>query len=225
MQPLLKHRLGEYVQDPVWNSRRYEKRISEFEKPIPIYYVPIHPNDRDRRDCLGWSVLYGAYASWKISRKMSKWLAPNKYYVSFPYGVYRPHILRGHRKLISSSKNIVLSHNNQSVIDGAYMGFTFDFETYKQLTKEFRNKATGMYKNYETKEKLPINKRYSARYFSIKEVFEYIKKTSVQQIETLEYFNIDSWQNYCEYLSNTGGIKKPSSNILKYREFNGIGYE
>ena len=225
VQPLIRHRLGDYVQDPVWKYRNYEKRASEFEKPIPIYYVPIHPNDRDRRDCLGWSVLHGAYTSHKISKKMSKWLAPDRYYVSFPYGIYKPHFLREHRKKISSSKNLILSYKNNTIIDGAYLGFTFDFNMYEKILKNFRSKATGMYKNFKTKEKLPIDKRYSARYFSLKEVFGCISVSKVEQIELPEYFNIDSWQNYCDYISLTKGIKKPSENILKYREFNGIGYE
>ena len=43
MQPLIRHRIGEYVQDPVWLYRSYEKHPSENQKPIPIFYVPIHP--------------------------------------------------------------------------------------------------------------------------------------------------------------------------------------
>ena len=88
-QPLVRHRLGDYILDPVWAFRKFEKRANDFQKLIPIFYVPIHPNDRDKRDCLSWSVLYGAHMSSKISKSMSKWLAPNMYFVDFPYGMYQ----------------------------------------------------------------------------------------------------------------------------------------
>jgi hypothetical protein len=42
------------------------KFSSEQRKEIPIYYIPIHPKDRDRRDSYGWSVLYGAYSAWRV---------------------------------------------------------------------------------------------------------------------------------------------------------------
>ena len=37
MQPLLKYRLGEMVQDPVWISRKFDVFPSESRKQIPIY--------------------------------------------------------------------------------------------------------------------------------------------------------------------------------------------
>ena len=109
MQPLIRYEVGEYVQDPVWFNRTHTKHYSESRKTIPIYYVSIHPNDRNKRDCLGWSVLYGANTAYWTSRKMSKWVIPDKYYAAFPYGVYDNRLLRKHRKNISSSKNFILT--------------------------------------------------------------------------------------------------------------------
>ena len=44
VQPLIRHRLGEMVQDPVWYGRTLSPYPEEQRKPIPIYYVPIHTN-------------------------------------------------------------------------------------------------------------------------------------------------------------------------------------
>ena len=86
MQPLIKKRLGDFVEDPVYINRKYDSGFpSERRKKIPIYYVPIHPNDRDRRDCLAWSVLYGANSAYYIGKNISKWATPDKYYAAFPY--------------------------------------------------------------------------------------------------------------------------------------------
>jgi hypothetical protein len=98
MQPLIKHRIGDYIQDPTRYYNKYENIPSDLEKPIPIYYVPIHPKDRDKRDCLGWGVLHGALSAYWLSKKISKWVIPDKYYVAFPYGVYQPWVVKENRK-------------------------------------------------------------------------------------------------------------------------------
>jgi hypothetical protein len=213
MQPLIRYRLGDYVQDPIWAFRKYDRNISESQKIIPIYYVPIHPRDRAKRDCLGWSVLYGSYMSWKISRGMSKWLAPNKYYVSFPYGVYKVSFLREHRREISSDKTFLLTNNGKSIIDGEYLGFTTDFEETKRLTKYLKYEATENY-------------AHGPKNFSLKEVFETIDFKDPEIVEIDYYWNIDSWDNYSKYISEIDGkIQRPSKNILNYHEFNKIGVD
>ena len=87
VSPLIRHRLGEFVMDPVYFNRM-DPYPSERRKRIPLYYVPIHPYDRGRRDCLPWSILYGAYRAFKVCDKISKYLAPRMYYVAFPQAVY-----------------------------------------------------------------------------------------------------------------------------------------
>ncbi len=105
MQPLIRYRLGEWINDPVYLYRKHDPNpTGETRRPIPIYYVPVHPKDREKRDCLGWSVLYGAESAFWMAKQISKWLIPDKYYVAFPYGVYKPELLREHRKIISSSE-------------------------------------------------------------------------------------------------------------------------
>ena len=90
IQPLIRHRIGEVVQDPIWYGRILAAHPEDYRRPIPIYYVPIHPKDRDRIDCHAWSILFGALTAYWISKQMSKWVTPDKYYVSFPYGIFAP---------------------------------------------------------------------------------------------------------------------------------------
>ena len=88
----------------IFEKQPFTYNKGEHKKPIPIYYVPVHPKDRNKRDCLSWSVLYGATTAKRVSSALSKWTMTNQYYVSFPYGVYEPNILRDHRKDISSPR-------------------------------------------------------------------------------------------------------------------------
>tara|TARA_R110000824_G_scaffold5670_11_gene26150 strand:+ start:8527 stop:9381 length:855 start_codon:yes stop_codon:yes gene_type:complete len=226
MQPLIKHRLGEYVQDPVWVLRKFEYDQSGYQKPIPIYYVPIHPRDRNKRDCLSWSVLYGAWTAKRITGGLSTYLAANKYYVSFPYGVYDPNLVRAYRKEISSAESFFLSFNNKTIIDGEYLGFAFDNEIYDKLSAEVREKSTGLFRNEERKEKLSLDERFSYRFFSIQDVFESLTLEGAKLHEVSNYYNIDNWQEYCRYIGNVGfSVERPKESLLNYKEWNGIGID
>ena len=39
--PLIRHQIGEKIQDPVYNYRHFEINKGEVKKPIRIYYVPL----------------------------------------------------------------------------------------------------------------------------------------------------------------------------------------
>ena len=227
MQPLIRHEVGEYIYDPVWYGRSYEYRPSEVRKVVPIYYVPIHPNDRDKRDCLGWSILYGANVAYWTSRQMSRWVIPDKYYASFPYGVYDNRVVREHRKSISSKSRFLLSHHGASVSDGLYLGFTFDAEDFKRFRAELRRESTGI-RAGSLDSTLPIEERWSARNFSLDKVFKsVIIDNDTVQVEVPEYHNIDSWLGYCEYISSPlrTATKRPFSKIIDYHELNPIGMD
>ncbi len=227
MQPLIRHEVGEYVYDPVWYGRSYEYRPSEVRKIIPIYYVPIHPNDRDKRDCLGWSALYGANVAYWTSRRMSRWVVPDKYYASFPYGVYDNRIVREHRKSISSKNGFFLNHHGKNVSDGLYLGFTFDADDFKRYRSQLRKNATGI-RGDSLDSVLPIEERWSARNFPLDKVFKsVIIDNDTVQVEVPEYHNIDNWLGYCDYIASPlrAATKRPFKKILDYHELNPIGID
>ena len=229
MQPLIRHRLGDWVSDPVFQNRSRERYPSEHIKHIPIFYVPISVKDRDKRDCLSWSVLYGALSAYKTAHMISKWITPNKYYVAFPYGVYDPSFIQQYRKHISHKDGFYLTYEAQSVINCSYLGFTFDGDMFKMLRDHLRSSSTGMYtkggpgvKN----ETLPLEERYSARFFQLEDVFSIIEVEKKDKLfEVPWYFSIDSWEGYCYYITSKQReeVKRPNKRILNYREFNPIG--
>lgn len=228
-QPLIKSRLGDYVQDPVYIFRKHDPgHIKQNNKRIPIYYVPIHPNDRDKRDCLSWSVLHGANTAFRVSANMSRWLKPFKYYTAFPYGVYDPSTLREHRKTIYSEKSFYLEYNGETVKDGEYLGFTFNADEYKEYRDHLKKTSTGAYKPVPTgeypSEKLPLEERYSARYFSLDNVFGIGDTKGANVLSLAEYYNIDSWDKLRSYLGSDHRVYRHNS-LLKGKLFHKIGEE
>ena len=75
----------------------------------------------------------------KTSDFLSTWIAPNKYYVSFPYGYIKPSQLREHRKIISSSKNIYLSYEGKTMKDNLFTSFTFGKDEFLEFRRKRRN--------------------------------------------------------------------------------------
>lgn len=229
MQPLIRYRLGDYIYDPVTYKAEYDPKANEKKKEVPIFYVPIHPKDRDRRDCLAWSVLHGANSAYHISLRLSKWITPDRYYVSFPYGIFpADRVLRKHRRDISSTKSFFLSHEGKTVRDGEYLSFTFSPEEFIKYRRDLRQSATKKFVNSGDqipKETLPLEERYSARYFSLDKVFGSAILDDANVVETPWYYNIGSWEGYCEYIASEDKkiIKRPSRTFFGYREFNGIG--
>tara|TARA_R110000851_G_scaffold324577_1_gene491979 strand:- start:185 stop:1069 length:885 start_codon:yes stop_codon:yes gene_type:complete len=225
-QPLIRARLGEYVQDPVYINRVYDSGpLSDNQKQIPIHYVPVHPKDRDRRDCLGWSVLYGANTAHFVCKKISKWVLPDKFYTAFPYGLYDFKFLREHRKDISSEQGFYVSWNGKTIKDGQYLGFTFTPEEFKEYRRHVRKTATGAYEKTDGEmptEKLSLEERYSARYFSLDKVFGIGDTSGANVVSIPDYFNIDSWEGLRTYLGSDHRIYRHNT-LLTAGKFNRIG--
>jgi hypothetical protein len=226
--PVIRHRVGDYVQDPIHFYNKYEYRMNDRRIKIPIFWVPVHPKDRDKRDCLSWSVIHGAVTALKISDKISKWLIPDKYYVSFPYGIFDPRPLGKLRKKIKSKVNFYVTHQNQTVKDNNHSSFTFGREEFIIYRRNIR-KGTGHYTS-EIKDHrgiprstLPIERRWSARFFELKDVF-YGVNGDANYYEADNFYNLNGWQQYRDYMCSglAKSIKRPSRELFAYREFNKI---
>ena len=224
MQPLIRHKLGESIQDPVYVNRSFSKHRSEHRRPIKIYYVPINAKDVNKRDCLSWSVIHGAQTARKVCSSLSTWLAPKKFYVAWPYGYYNPNVIRDKRDALKTG-NVYLKSDYGGVSDGQYMGFSFDVDTLKQLKEEVRVKSTGFWRDADNKEKLPINERFSYRFFSLEDVFDTLDLSDYELIKIDDYYRIDNWVDYCMFLSENKDVKRPHDIIFSYREWNEIGYD
>jgi len=237
MQSVIRHRLGDSISDPLTMpgiKSHFVRHASEHIKYVPIYYVPIHPKDRDKRDCLAWSIIYGSMRAFSLSKMISKWTVPDKYYVSFPYGVYDVGQLQEYRGDISGKKKFYLSYEGKTVREGLYLSFTFDADDWKRFRKIIRE-GTGKYSpgSYFDEEErtvkgtlLPKEERYSAKYYSLERVFGNIDLDKEKVGVCSSYYSIDTWEDYCTYMGSgvSTTLKRPNY-ILKYREHNPFGVD
>ena len=180
MAPIIKHHIGEWVYDPVYFWDDYvDNKIRQRRTHIPIYYIPIHPKDRGKRDSYGWSALYGMHSAWWVSFRISKWVIPKKYFVSFPHSVYDYWSLRGFRKELSKTKkNFFFTHEGKTIKDNVPIPFTMRGEDFIQCRRHVNKVTTKNHyplsegETWEDLRKRPIEERWSAKNFDLSTVFD-----------------------------------------------------
>lgn len=232
--PLIRHRLGDYILDPTINFsllRNYYKRAEEHLKRIPIYYLPIHPKDRDIRDGLTWSIIYGYKKAYHVSRLFSRWATPSKYYVAFPYGVYSPSFVKQGRKIISSKESVWFrTPDGRTAKEGAYAGFSFDTWEYSGYRESFLNAETRRWKSGKWEngkfvgEELPPEERYNGDTISLETFLESAEQKNVFDLDW--YHDISSWEEYTNYLGSEDSkkVKRPKFGF-KYTEYNPLAHD
>ena len=221
--PLIRYQIGELIQDPVYNYRHFEHNKSDFKRPIRIYYIPINIRDIDKRDNLAWSAIHGAKTANKILRNLSNYLAPEKFWISWPYGYYHPKIIRPFRKSIAEG-DVLACFDERTVKDNLYLGFTLRMEQINQLIVESKTRSTGYWKDPEVrKEKYSIEERFSYRNFNLKEVFKTITCHDYDKVEIDSYYDLSNWLNYCRFLSENSSLSKPK--LLNSIEWNEVGFD
>ena len=221
--PLVRHRLGEKIQDPVYAHRHFQHNKNDVKRPIRIYYVPLSIRDVNKRDNLAWSAMYGAKTAHSIISKISKWLTPDKFYISWPYGHYDPAAPRSHRRAILEG-DFALSHEECSAKDGLYLGMTLTLAQINLLFSQVREKSSGLWVDPETRtQMLSREERYSYRNLALSEVFESLEMVNYTYGPVDKYNSLDCWSSYCSFLATGPTVTRPK--LLKYSEWNEIGID
>mgnify|MGYP003120167567 CR=1 FL=1 len=232
LAPITRKLVGDWIYDPVYYKRDMASKFySELRKEIPIYYVAINPKDRDRRDSYGWSVLHGIHTAYMTSLRISKWLTPEKYFISFPFGVYNFEILRKYRKQIRErNNNFFLKHENNYIKDNVPLACTMTGEDFKLCRRAINKKTTREYlpplpnQLYPTR-KLPPSERWSARNFNFKDIFENINETGATYHNAEWHYDISTWNGYRQYLKSENQLKKPIDGLTKPHKHVKIPYD
>ena len=220
VSPLIRHVIGSKIQDPVYLGRK-SRFPSESRQTIPVYYVPIMPNHRNKKLCISWTIVQGASVAAEVANGISKWLAPERFYVSFPYGVYNVKGLRKSRLDFIRERSTVLTFNGRSVKDGEYLGFVFHSDSLPALEKKFSDGQASII----TAEELENQEDYYYNNFSLDKVFGNDVLYKSKEVDLDWYYPIDSWDGYCKYLGSyrRKEQKHPGKLIISHRNWNPVG--
>ena len=233
LAPLVKKHVGEWVYDPVYFWDNYlDNKVVQRRVHIPIYYVPILPKDRDRRDSYGWSALFGMHSAWWTSIRISKWAIPKKYFISFPHGMYDFWSLREHRKdIFNTTRNFFFSHDGMTVKDGLPIPFAMRGEDFIQCrrhvnaitTKEYAPLKEGQ--TYKDLVKLPLKERWSARDFDLSIVFDKVDEENAFNNNLDWYHDMRGWEGYRAYLASENIVQSPNWRLTKPHKLNRLCQE
>jgi hypothetical protein len=215
-EPLLRKRLGDYIVDPVTSKNSLNPSLDI--KNISIFYVPIHPKDKERRDCLSWSILYGADNAFRVSSFLSKWTMPTKYYCAFPYGITPEETIWKNRDIIGLNKKTIFSYDGKNIKDGLHISFTFDQEDYKKGRDIIKNREINTWNHMQ---------RESAADYTLAEVFSALDTSDCHVVELPWYYEIDSWEKYCAYLASgkSSTLYKNKYSFIKEKRKNFPNYK
>jgi len=220
--PLVRHRLGDYIQDPIWLGRKC-KFPSTKRTVIPIFYVPCRSKHNNKEYCISWTIFRGASAAVQVGGSISKWTRPSVFYVAFPYSVYPPDILRPHRLTINKQENFFLTCQQKSVGTNNFLGFTFNLEQFEKIQEEFRKVENSLLLGQE----LENEKVYFRDKFSLDNIFGCVIIRGQGKLEVPWFYQIDSWNTYCKYLASEekDEMRHPGRLVMSYRELNPIGVD
>ncbi len=103
----------------------------------------------------------------------------------------------------------------------SYLGFSFDEKGYKHLRDIVRMRRKDLIKAELMEGKNP------AKNFKLDTIFQHVIMEDAKVVEVPWYHPIDNWGNYCAYMGSEDRkeVKHPGPHILKYHEYNRIGYE
>ena len=195
-----------------------------FGNVVPLKFsIPSIPKDANRRDCLSWSVLTAAHSAYWVAKKISKWATPDRYFVSFPYGLYDTYLLQYNRKYINKPTPFYVSYEGNNFKNNLYLPFTFDSDDFIACRKKFRHAEVGGFD--EHKNRVKAVDAYTGRFFTHDFVFKDTKEENANVMEVPWYCDISSWSGLKNWLRSDFLLDKPPEFILSYHEWNLIGMD
>jgi hypothetical protein len=214
-QPLVRQKLGEAIIDPAsiyQNSEMIYHRDKHHlrRRVVQIYYIPIHPKDKDRRDSLGWSILYGADTAYKMCSTISKWVAPTKYYCAFPFGIVPEKFVYQHRIAIAEGKNVIFRYDEKTVKDDQYISFTFDFAEFKKARDGIKKYVADAWGKESA---VPDRFHERTKRLKLSEIFKDLDLLNSNVVDLPSYHAIDSWSGYRKFMASPESI-----NLLNRKE-------
>ena len=200
--PLLRKRIGDVLLKS-GDAKLAKRSWASDDSTVNVYYIPIHPKDREKKDSLGWSVLYGANRAYCLCKMISRWVIPEKFFCSFPYGITDDEFLKNNRKEITSNKQIIFSHNGKTVKDGLYLNFTFNAEDFKKARDVVKYYAL---ETWEGDGNIPISHRRKTLDLKIEQIFKNLDIENATVLECPWYHEIGSWDDYSKFIGTNIGL-------------------
>ena len=124
--------------------------------------------------------------------------------------------VKKHRSSISRDDGFFISYDGKTIKDGEYLGFTFNSKDYFKFLTTIKTDLLKRSPILDPKKD-----------FSLDLVFQEASLENSDIIEVNWYYNVDSWENYCQYIASEESkkIHRPHESIFTYKEWNPVGVD
>lgn len=221
--PYARKSVGDFILDPYifYNSHEKFKFLKKIY--IPIFFVPMNVTDLGIRDSMGWGIVNSAVNADHVYKNISKYARPDRFYVSFVQAAYNPWCLLDQRRKVKNvNYNFHLRYQDRSVKTNDYMGFTFSRKDLGLIRAHVFQEGTRKAVRVDSdsnklinKVLLPIEERFSGKNFGLDKVFESVILDDTNSFELSQYFAIDNWEGYKQFMSSSLTLRMPSVTLIK----------
>ena len=132
IQPIIKSVVGAQSQDPVYKHRSFAKFAKDHQRSIPIFYVPMPLRDLHRRNNYAFSAVHGCLTANKIFGQISTYLAPEQFFISWPYAIVNSQSFRDYRQDIQK-KSILFDCEGKNIFTNDYVPLTCNIDEVRQI--------------------------------------------------------------------------------------------
>ena len=214
MYRFVRNRIPDFIVD---NARNKENNIGKNSRRIPIMIVPEQERFVGVRDSPAWHLYYGAMTAYKCCNVLSKWQTPSKYIYLSPYAMMDEEEISSveMRKAIRSHEQQIFVHNGKNYLDYELLPFTFRLEELKNVGTNIRTQMLLVSNSFSSKSSY---EQYT-REITIPNMFKQLDDFRRTNVEIKEYYSIESWLGYREYLNSDLSKKPTSLNIQRKRYF------
>jgi len=187
MQPLIRSIVGNEIQDPVYRHRSFAKFAKDHQRPIPIFYMPLPLRDMQKRNNYAWSAMHGCLMANKIFGQISAYLAPEQFFISWPYAIVDSQSFREYRHDIKK-KTILFDFNGKNIFTNEYVPLVCNIDEVIQV-KEYC---------YELQNPYSSNKNLTHLHPS--ELLAPLRGKEIVNIDC-NYKRVSSWGEYVSLLA------------------------
>lgn len=220
--PWAKRCVGQLGYDPVRYVDPFSINKTDQRKRVPIYFVPTFSRYRDYCDNYTFGFINAGLVARKVYGHISSYCEPDYYFFSSPFGLLKPSELREKRtQFKSDNKKSLFYYGGETALDGKHLPMCVDKEQLERLKKHTlslstgKSRTTGQYRENGLPifERLPDEERLKGKNLTASETFGCLDENEFSHYNLENFFNIESWDDYLDYMSSD--LKNNKSSLLK----------
>ena len=172
------------------------------------------------------------HSAWYTSYRISKWVVPKKYFVSFPNNAYDYWSLREQRKKLSNTtKNFFFTSEGKTIKDNLPIPFTMRGEDFIQCRREVNKLTTrdhyplGPNETWRDLKKMPKEERWTAQHFDLATIFDKVSEEDCFRKELDWFYDLREWDGYRAYLASDNVVGSPNWRLTKPHQLNRLCQE